>query len=240
MLYPYLVHYKRWPTPHAYAPSDPLDPPENRLPGIEWSKYYLTPDEEARKYAAIQLHKTQYKSDPKYLQSFMRTNELFGDFPPALLPSSLFSTPLTENPDGTVTEQPGQLTDSQNASFLGLERRTVRLDGNNLEITIDFSRPFGRDVGVAVYVFGYRPDSAFADMPKIHIEFGAIEHRIYDQGNRLPTSSVTITRLPRRVTMSIPLELLGNPDRILTGARSYLGELPLDILSWRELDLSPQ
>ena len=150
----------------------------------------------------------------------------------------MFSTPLTDKSAQAALEEPETLSDMQRASFLGFEERTVQIKDGNLELNVSLSKSFGKDVGVSVYVYGYRPDIAFADMPKLHIKFGAIQHSIFDQDNRLPSSSITVTRLPRQITMEIPLHLLGDPDRILTGARSYLGDVPMDWLSWRELDLT--
>jgi hypothetical protein len=40
--------------------------------------------------------------------------------------------------------------------------------------------------------------------------------------------------------MRIPLDLLGNPEKILTSASTYLDALPLDWVSWRVLDIKPQ
>jgi LmbE family N-acetylglucosaminyl deacetylase len=234
-VFPYLIHYKRWPRPHGYFPLEAMFPPGG-LSNFQWNKFSLSSEEEKRKSVAIQYHRTQFNSDPTYLLSFMREDELFNDLPPI----ALYSEPIpkiTELGTGSVNQTPQELTDTETASFLGFERREVRLDRNNLEITIDFSHPFAKDIGIAVYIFGYRPDKAFEEMPKIHIEFGAVEHRIFDQGNRLPMSSISVKRLPRRITMTIPLELLGNPERVLTGARSYFGEIPLDALAWRELEI---
>jgi len=45
-------------------------------------------------------------------------------------------------------------------------------------------------------------------------------------------------RGPRTLTIRIPLAALGMPEKILTSASTYLGEVPLDWASWRVLDLS--
>jgi hypothetical protein len=74
-------------------------------------------------------------------------------------------------------------------------------------------------------------------MPKIHIRFGAVGHKIYDQAQKLPFSSIKVRRKAKEITVRIPLELLGNPQRILTSANTYFGTVPLDWVSWRILEV---
>lgn len=236
-LYPYLVHYKRWPKPHGYHPNDPLLPPPGSFPSISWSTRSLSPDETNRKLDATKLHRSQFRGNPKYLLSFIRTDELFGDFPENQLPTSTASTELPESPENPWPDIPEQLTSTERASFLGFAERTVDIKEGNLEISVSFTRPIAMDVAVSLYVFGYRNDKPFADMPKLHVEFGAIEHRVLNQDSALPAGTVKLTRHRRGVTILIPLQTLGDPDRIITGGRSYLGDVPLDWLSWRIFDL---
>jgi LmbE family N-acetylglucosaminyl deacetylase len=236
-IFPYLVHFRKWPRPRGFHPDRELMPPPNALLNIPWVSFPLDAAEVERDGMALKQHRTQVESDATDLISLIRSNELFGDFPPLSLPSSIFSSQLTDTSGMTPPEEPEQLSDKERASFLGFEERTVQIRDGNLELNVSLSRAFGRDVGVSVYVYGYRTDKPFADMPKLHIKFGAVQHTIFDQDRRLPPDSISVTRLPRQITMKIPLALLGDPDRILTGARSYLGDVPLDYLSWRELDL---
>jgi len=99
-------------------------------------------------------------------------------------------------------------------------------------------RPIGKAVGASVYVFGYRNDRSFSDMPKLHIKFGAIEHKIFDQDKRLPMDVIKVDRRLKEITIRIPLALLDTPQYILTSARTYIGAVPLDWVSWRTLEIS--
>jgi len=96
----------------------------------------------------------------------------------------------------------------------------------------------GEEVGVSLYVFGYRDDTAFAAMPKIRVRFGALKHAIYDQNRSLPLSAVRVDRKPKEIMIRVPLALLGNPQKILTSARTYSGAVPLDWVSWRTLEIA--
>ena len=62
-------------------------------------------------------------------------------------------------------------------------------------------------------------------------------YTLYDQARRIEQASVRVKRTPNEVTVAVPLKLLGNPDKILTSARTYLGNVPLDNASWIAVEL---
>ena len=68
-------------------------------------------------------------------------------------------------------------------------------------------------------------------------KIGLLDQDLYDQDRKLPERSVSIKRGLKSVTVRVPLALLGSPQRILTSARTFLGEVPLDWTSWRILQL---
>jgi LmbE family N-acetylglucosaminyl deacetylase len=240
-IYPYLIHYRyrRWPKPNGYHPELSLEPPAFFSDQIPWSDFCLFAPEIARKYAALQEHKTQFKYSSGYLSRFVRQNELFGDFPTVVLPAREGNVVL--NPTDAVAPEdlPEELTDEEKARFVGLEKRWVSLEEGRLVITINYSRPLVGETAVSVDVFGFRSDTPFGEMPKLHIKLGALQHNIQDRDRPLPSSSLEVSRTPRQVILRIPLDLLGNPEKVLTSARSYLLDMPLDWVSWRVLELPP-
>jgi hypothetical protein len=48
---------------------------------------------------------------------------------------------------------------------------------------------------------------------------------------------VAIDRQARQITVRIPLKALGDPQRVLTSARTYIGDVPLNTASWRVANL---
>ena len=75
----FLIHYRIWPVPNGFHPDLPLMPPRELLRGgTGWSSLTLSPDEMARKKAALECHRTQLGSTPRYLRAFVRRNEIFG------------------------------------------------------------------------------------------------------------------------------------------------------------------
>ncbi len=236
-LYPYLIHFKGWPWPHGFRPDESLEPPSLFRDDAAWHSLALVPEEVERKHAAIQAHRTQYASSARYLRLFMRANELFGDFPPVALGRSVPAVALSAGRKPSATEAPEELTDAERAAFVGLETRAIQLDGDQLVVSIGFSRSLGQAVSASVYAFGYRADRPFAQMPKLHIKVGTIHHAVYDQRRRIPEGALRVSHRPRQLTIRIPLAMLGNPEKILTSAQTSLGQIPLDTVSWRVLEL---
>ena len=234
-LYPYIVHWKGWPTKTRGSQSrEALFPPLPLQEEIAWQSNMLSPGQVAVKEQALKAHKSQYISSRRYLESFIRSNELFGDFPMIRLVPDQNAVTLSKY----STEPPPQLTDEEKAFFVGFEERSVRLQNGRLILTVKFSRPLAKQVGVSVYLFGYRPDRPFEDMPKIQIRFGTIFHRVLDQNIKLPADLVQITRGTKDIALEIPLDVLGNPAEILTSAQTYLGKLPIDMVSWRTIEIA--
>ncbi|MFH1061361.1 MAG: hypothetical protein V1747_00540 [Candidatus Omnitrophota bacterium] len=88
-----------------------------------------------------------------------------------------------------------------------------------------------------MYLFGYKKNTPFSAMPKIHIKFKMVEHKIVDQDRKLPLNLIQVERKAKEIKVSIPLELLSSPERILTSVRTYAGAVPLDWVAWRVLEL---
>ena len=239
-LYAYLLHFRHWPLPRGFRPSEPLEPPRPFREPIVWRSHPLRPGEVERKRSAITAHRTQYRSSAQYLLSFIRPNELFGDFPS--LPLSFSASPVPLSADGHragsgPSRAPEQLTDEERAAFVGVEERLLRLEGQELVMSMRFSRPFAAAVGASIFIFGYRGDRPFGQMPKIHVRLGRLGIDATDQGRPLPKDTVIVHRGLKDITVRLPLSILGAPEKILTSARTYLGEVPLDWVSWRILEL---
>lgn len=234
ILYPYIIHYTNWPKLRSVS----LLPPALFKQDIPWRSILLTKPEVENKHNALKQHRSQYDSSKQYLLAFIRSNELFGDFEPVILSAQLVPLLLTSKLKEDLAELPEQLIDSERASFVGIEKRSVVLENDNLVITTTLSHPLGKTVGLSIYLFGYKDDKDFKDMPKLHIRFGAIEHNIFDQGRPLIKDIIKVVRKPKEITIRVPLQILGNPQRILTSANTYLGMIPLDWVSWRVLEFN--
>ncbi len=234
-LYPYLVHYPSWPEPRGQAPDWPLTPPVTLLSQTRWQISSLSRDEVNRKSTALHAHRTQYAAAPHYLPSFVRTNELFGNFLEPTLHTGDTETLLSREAGTTDAPATEELNETQRAVFVGLEGRSVRREQDDLVISVVLSRPLAQGVAWSGYLFGYRPDKPFAQMPKIRITLEELRQAAFDQDRELSDARLNVTRNSRQITLRIPLALLDNPDRLFVYSRTYLMELPLDSAAWRLL-----
>jgi hypothetical protein len=196
----------------------------------------LSSEEIGRKLAALEAHRTQYEANPHYLPSFIRTNEVFGDYPDADLRAEGADIGVEAGEPGA--EVPEELTDAERAAFVGLEWHTMRLEGSDLVLSVALSKPLAGGVALSAYLFGYRADKPFAAMPKIHVKVGELLQAVSDQDRELRDTGVQVSRDAHDIVLRVPLALLDDPDRALVYARTYLGELPLDSAAWRVLDLA--
>ncbi|HPZ07701.1 MAG TPA: PIG-L family deacetylase [Candidatus Eremiobacteraeota bacterium] len=228
-VYPYLVHYNKWPNPRKYEPDRTLTPPENLMEIVKWQNMSLSHDERDLKVRTLMEHKTQYEANKDYLLSFMRPNELWGDFPFIELNSN-----LTENlgvyKEGEI---PGELLDEEKAIFVDLEKLSVKIEDGKIEFSAHISRPIAETVALSVYLFGYREGVDFSLMPKIHIKFGTLGYEIYDQNKKLSKNLLNIKRKPKDIVLSLSLSAIGNPERIFLSAETYIADIPLDSSPWR-------
>ncbi len=235
----YLVHYGRWPVPSGYHPDDAEEPPEELAPVITWGEIALTPGMEKHKEAALSAHRTQMEYAERRLLSFIRTDEIFADYPEITLTQGAGVVSLPSRTPRDSRRIPEELTVQERAAFVGFEERGVGLDGDTLVLSVTLSRPLTRETTAEFEVYGYRHDVPFEKMPRLNIGLGVLGERIADQTERLPAGTVRIERDSRHVIVRIPRSVLGDPETVLLGGRTTLGRVPLDKVDWRVVRLPP-
>jgi LmbE family N-acetylglucosaminyl deacetylase len=237
-VYPFLVHYPRWPRQRGRALDGALALPEQLSQRCAWHVLRLTNDEVSRKEAALQAHRTQYGYCRTYLDSFVRTNELYGDFAAMRLPRASPAA-FSLGPDATApaTEPAEELEEDERARFVGVESYTVRLVGDDIELSMGLSRPLAPGVMAGVYCFGYRSDRPFAGMPKLQVAVGEIGQRISDQERLLPGDVVEVHHKALKIMVRIPLSALAQPQRVFINVSTRLGDIPFSSQPWRILEL---
>jgi hypothetical protein len=190
------------------------------------------------KKKALEAHKSQYFSSPRYLLSFVKFNELFGDIPPLNLRlNENISIILGQKKLMTTMELPEELNDRERSAFVGVDWKSLRWEPENLIVTIGLSKPLAQDVEASIYFFGYSSKTPFGQMPKINVRLGVLSYSVYDQNKRLDQEVVQVNRTTNDITIKVPLKSLGYPQRILSSARTSLGNFPLDNASWVVIEL---
>jgi LmbE family N-acetylglucosaminyl deacetylase len=239
-VFPYLIHYLTWPKPKGFHPEVDLVPPDALASDENWRKYHLSAYEMENKEKALQAHKSQYFSSPRYLLSFVKFNELFGDIPPLKLHLNENVSVISGQKKLMKTmELPEELNAQERSAFVGVDWKSLRWEQDNLVVTIGLSKPLAEDVDASIYFFGYSGKTPFGQMPKINVRLGVLSYSVYDQHKRLEQDVVQIKRSPNEVTIKVPLQLLGHPQKILTSAKTSLGNFPLDNASWVVVELQP-
>ena len=238
-VYPYLVHFIHWPVPRGLQPAWPLLPPASMGTPINWGIVPLSEQQDLVKESALRAHRSQVESSGKYLLSFVRANELFGDFPAVVVPTVPVENQL---PAGRLQRSPQlqeQLTEEEQARFVGIEQVHTWREADNLVVAVRLSKPLAEAVSASFFAFGYRDDRPFEQMPKLRINIGELRHDVLDQTRKLPEVTVQVQRHDRELILRIPLKAMGNPQRVLTCVHTYLGEDPLDWAEWRILEMEP-
>ena len=117
--------------------------------------------------------------------------------------------------------------------------RTITGDGTSLTLTFQFLHPVETPSVFTISLYGYRFDTSFGEMPKIEIESRREQIlAVRNLKEKLPKSTVQLIPADDdQISVSIPFEALGNPQKICFGARLTCESLPVDWVSWRLIDL---
>lgn len=236
-VYPYLIHFAKWPAPRGYHPEKSLAPPPQLKGGPGWQTFALTAEQINRKYAALRAHRSQFAYSGKYLQSFACANELFSDYAPVVLRTNTPTSSVLEGGTARAAESSETLTETEQAAFIGVEHEYVRLEQSNLVFSVKLSRPLTREVEASLSICGYRTDRPFGQMPKLHVRIGENGYTVSNQDRKLPRQTIEVSRTDKEMTIRVPLDALGDPQRVLTSARTLLADVSLDWAAWRILEL---
>ncbi len=231
---PFLIHYRfrHWPVPQGYHPDEDLVMPPIFAKAMTWKEMDLTKDEIGGKYFAIHQHKTQFEYSGKYLSSFVRTNEMFGDFPTYHIHASS-ATDLGEGELFAESELPEEFTPEEKDAYVYIEKRRASIEDGQIVLSTRFKNPLKEKTRLSIYLFGYRADTPFGNMPKIRLEVGRFSHKFFDGSKRLMTPNIQFVQKEKQITIKVPRSVLGDPSLILTGVQASLEEFPLDCMAWR-------
>ncbi len=234
-VYPYLVHYTKWPVPSGRHPAEPLEPPEFLKDRIPWEVVALDGRQVRLKGEALKKHKTQYETTPGFLDSFVRQNELFGDFPPIALSGQAMPPPPSVSRE---SEGLTPVAHEEQAHLVGVVVWTPKIEGERLVFSIRLSRPLAREVGCSVYLFGYRDGTPFPEMPKLHLALGELTQEVFEGGREVASREIQVHRAGRDIQVRVPLTALRQPQKVLASAQMHAGPVPLDWTSWRILEVA--
>jgi LmbE family N-acetylglucosaminyl deacetylase len=170
----FLVHRGDWPVPQGLDEDAPLAPPAPMLSlDTHWDTLQLTPPQLALKKAALYHYASQRELMQRFLTSFLRTNELFGQ-----LPNS--NSPILHVPNGSIvvdgnghewpvearfdTDPAGDTVVREFQSGADLRYVYVCADDANLYVRVDTEQALSPEIHYDLYIrsfdaTGYSHDS---------------------------------------------------------------------------------
>lgn len=205
----YLVHLEGWPKPRGYHPDLELAPPDSlKSDEISWQKLELTNKEVMIKHDVMECYKSQNEYNPIYLFTFARKNELVGNYPIVTL--------------------------SKNSAWrtVGTALAYAR-KGDDLFIRLTLKNKLDKDLGLSIFLLGYRKDSEFSKMPKLTINIGLNSLSVKDKKQKIGGNKVQLTEESNILILRVPLALLNNPVYILACAKAGTIVLPFENTAWR-------
>ena len=228
-IYPYLVHAYGWPRPSNYHPSLVLEPPEkffgDSLSLVGWRQLKLTEEEIDKKHKAMLAYDTQVRISGSYLMSFVRQNELFGDFPYMTLKKQ-HSSELAGKPAGQIFT-----SDMQWIGYAVVD--------DSLWIKVKKPKELKNRLFLWFGIFGYRKDTPFAKMPNVIVETKYNHFKIYDSipENYIDPKGTSLDFYPEWVIFKIPLSVLGNPEGLLLAFETPSKYLPVGCTAFRVITI---
>jgi LmbE family N-acetylglucosaminyl deacetylase len=233
-IYPYLIHVVGWPKPRGHHLELPLKPP-TQLSGISWKQLTLTDKEIKVKQDLVDFYKSEIEYNPPYLYTYVRKNELFGDFPEINLKDegadsvSWQSVVLYRD---LLEEKNIKEKDKQTLTGLFYAIRS-----KDLMIKLDLRRKFDKNLGITINLLGYSKNTDFATMPKIKMTIGLLGMRIRNKGGIVVVNSAKLKFEGRSLIINLPLAVLGAPEKILTQVKTRTSNFPLEASAWRILTI---
>jgi LmbE family N-acetylglucosaminyl deacetylase len=236
-VFPYIIHVARWPVPRGYHPELELKNPDSLAnSGIVWHSLVLMEQELKTKHDTISFYRSQIEYNPAYLFTFARANELFGDFPVIgmnVQDSGEIIWHDLENPLN-IEADPEHKKDAENNITPDIAYAAIN---GKLLVRLQLRRKIEKDLGVSIFLIGYNKKTDFSSMPKLYIQIDTLGLHVRDKKEPLQVKNIELETQDNALILKVPFGLLGNPDRILTCARTHPNDLPLDETSWRTLYL---
>ncbi|KJJ84299.1 LmbE family protein [Candidatus Omnitrophus magneticus] len=211
-IYPYLIHYKNWPRYEGFSIDKKLVPPPILKNRLLWTENDLSLDESRIKYRALKKHKSQYKTNKKYLMSFIRSNELFGE-PSALVEKEINTSSIIASLETTQEK-------FQESPFI--DPKSIEIKNGFLKLLI-INKDHTKQKNISsLYIFGYRNDMNFNIMPKLHIKITSSKYSVFNNNLSIPSTLISIMRItPQKMLIQIPLHVLGYPEKALVSISAH-------------------
>ena len=229
-IYPYLVHVPGWPLPRHYHPALVIEPSEkffgDALPVVDWHQLKLNPQEIDKKHEAMLAHNSQTRISAFYLMSFVRQNELFGDFPYIALKKQRSSELSANTGAGDIFT-----ADMQWVGYAVVD--------DSLWIRVKKPKELKQRLSFLFFIAGFRDDVPFAKMPNILVSVRYNKFRILNatEHKYINPEGASLEVNQESVIFKIPLSVLGDPEGLLFGFETGAKYLPIGCTAFRAITI---
>lgn len=226
-IYSYLIHVPDWPLPRNYHPGHMIMPPEkffgDTLSILDWHQLKLTQQEIEKKREAVMKHNSQTRISAFYLLSFVRQNELFGDFPEIVLKKQRYS------------ELSGQDIFTADTQWYG-----YAVVDDSLWVRVYQPKELEQGINLTLIIDGFRADVPFAKMPSILVYIDNNKFYIYNatENNYIYPEDASLEIYQDYMIFKIPLEVLGDPTGIFFGPETTAKYMPDGITAFRVIKIA--
>ncbi len=242
----YPVHVQNWPFPYGLHADRWLSIPL-RLRGDQarWFSLPLSKDEIRLKRTALDFYKTQQVEGERWMASFARRNELFADYPMAVLRRGQWASDqqLLSGSDKEALALP---QDAENKTVRPISKISYQVATEGLLVQIVPDQLIDLEIGLYVHIAGFRSDKPFQEMPKLQLRWlmgNAI--RLENQGESFEDPSVTVQFSGARRAILIPWKVLGDPEYLFVQTEGQIGWMTTSRTAWQlirreEINLVPE
>lgn len=226
----YLIHMVGWPKPKGYRLDKEMLPPDMlRGDAIMWKSLTLTDDEVKQKYQALLSYKSQMIYAKKFLFSFIRRTELFGQYAKINLKAQSQGEPQWAPMNRDRGNKGKKRKFMPGGVWYACMNKTLLIQIRNKEGEIS--------PNASLFLLGYSKTVPFSEMPKINIFIGNQRICVRDKKHMLPLRLIEVKREENGIIVQIPLSVLGNPKYILSRVNTQITGLSFHNSPWRVLEI---
>jgi LmbE family N-acetylglucosaminyl deacetylase len=232
----YLVHRGDWPVPQGLRPDARLVPPA-ALVGLDtrWSALPLSEADREAKQRALTRYRSQMAVMRRFLQSFVRRDELFGEQPPGAV-SLAAATDVVPALLGPAWERLAPvITDGAEDTLMrglngGADLTSVAAvtDGRALYVRLTTRSPLSPRVRYRVRLHPLGGHEGLATSEPVTLSF---------YRGRCERDDVQCAYRGRDLELELPLSALGHPRELILGADTELAHVVVDHVCWRDVQL---
>lgn len=233
----FFIHAVDWPRPVGLFPEHRMEYlPHLNFKESRWENFLLDSGQIQRKEHAIGMYRTQLPYKPNFLLSFVRLNEPFADVSPFHLDAfDLNSDVWSRLQKEQKTCLSGGCIADRRARYL--KSVVYALNNDSLIVHVRVKQT-DKDFKLELFVFGYRNDVAFDQLPKIKVDIDRDFYPVVRDGKKfLRSTDVKIVKAGSDMIISVPLRLLGNPQKVIASLGIAVNKLYLENTAWTFLEL---